>query len=114
MCCGRGWFGGSSRGWAPGGGGGFGYLDGLTGAGFGRSWFGLRASTGAGSWFACFYEHAGAVCHERAVGRDLVVELAQLRQVRGDGEVGDRPDHLAEEVDDGADVVELHAQPGGA
>jgi hypothetical protein len=46
------------------------------------------------------------VGHERAVGADAVVELAEARPVRADREARDDSRHLAQEVHDGGDVVD--------
>ena len=50
--------------------------------------------------------------HEGAVSLDPVVELREPPAVAVDGEAGDDPDDLAEEVDDGGDVGELHPESG--
>src|ERR1700722_4030448 len=47
---------------------------------------------------------------ERSFGLDGLVQLGQRGPVALDGEIGDGPDDLAEEVDDGADVVERGPQ----
>jgi predicted dehydrogenase len=63
---------------------------------------------------ACFEECAGGVGHEGAVLADVGVESFERRPIPVDGEVGHPPHALAQDVDDGTDVEELHPAACGA
>ena len=56
-------------------------------------------------------EHPRGVRDEGPVGLDALVQFAQPLAIAVDREVRHRPNHLAQEVDDGADVEELDPQP---
>src|ERR1700734_2674064 len=66
----------------------------------------------ASAWHAGFDEEALSMGYEGGPVVDALVKLGQTGPVTVDGETGDDPDHLAEEVDDGGDVGELHAENG--
>src|SRR6185437_748511 len=68
-----------------------------------------RADRSLGS--AGLDEHSRRVRDERTLGLDPLVQLDQPVTVALHAEVRHRPDHLAQEVDDGADVEELGAHP---
>ena len=55
-----------------------------------------------------FDQGAGGVAHEGAVLADVRVESLQCCRVAVDGEVGYPPDTFEKDLDDRADVEELH------
>ena len=60
------------------------------------------------SRLACLDQEAAGVGDERPAGLDPLVQGLQLAVVLLDGEVRDKPDHLAQEIDHRADIEELH------
>lgn len=61
--------------------------------------------------FAGLDERAGGVGDEGPFGLDALMQCTQPIVVALDGEVRQKPDHLAQKVDDGTDVEEFHPQP---
>ena len=55
-------------------------------------------------------EESLGVGDERAISLDLAMQVVEALAVGLDAEARDRPDHLAEEPHDGADIVEDGAQ----
>src|SRR6516162_5936536 len=53
-------------------------------------------------------QEAAGVGDERSAGLNPLVQGLQLAVVLLDGEVRDKPDHLAQEIDHRADIEELH------
>ena len=70
-----------------------------------------RADARTQSRLACLNEDPHRVRDERSVGLDALVQFAQLVPITVHGEVRHRPNHLAQEVDNGADVEELGPLP---